>query len=91
MKALEVKPLPNYKLFISFDDGVSGILELSNLIKKGIFKVLKDEKKFNQVHLTAYSIASSDELEIDLRTVYSELANKDPKEVILTNSQYAPD
>jgi hypothetical protein len=52
---------------------------------------LKDEEKFKQVFFTAYSIAWSDELEIDLRTVYSELGNKDPKEVILTNSQYAAD
>jgi hypothetical protein len=91
MKALEVKPLPNYKLFISFDDGVNGTIELGNIVGKGVFKVLQDEEKFKKVYSTAYSIAWSDELEIDLRTVYSELGNKDPKELILTNSQHAAD
>ncbi len=91
MKVIEVKSLPGYKLFLSFDDGVNGIIDLSDLVQKGIFKVLQTENNFNKVYVSAYSIAWSEELEIDLLTAYAELANKTPKEVMHSNSQYATD
>lgn len=75
MKAVEVKAFPHYKLFLSFDEGVSGTIDFNSLVQKGIFKVLKDETSFSKVYLTGYSIAWSEELEIDILSLYAELAN----------------
>ena len=37
-KPLEVKPLPNFRLWFRYDDGVSGEVDLSDLAGKGVFK-----------------------------------------------------
>jgi hypothetical protein len=49
---------------------------LKELIGKGVFSGLKDPELFNKVYTTGYSIAWSDELEIDLITVYLEILNR---------------
>ena len=49
---------------------------MKELIGKGVFSGLKDPELFNKVYTTGYSIAWSDELEIDLITVYLEILNR---------------
>lgn len=73
MKPVEVKALKNYKLSITFDDGISGIIDLNNFIKKGIFVPLEDVQVFNKVYVTHSSIAWSEELEIDALVVFAEI------------------
>jgi|GEM_PF-1465292 len=78
MKIISLSPLPDYKLDIKFEDGVSGEIELRGFIEKGIFSVLKNEDSFNRVYSNGYSVAWSDELEIDALVVYAKLLNKWP-------------
>lgn len=89
MKVIGVSPLPDYKLQVTFDDGVSGIVDLKDFIKNGIFSVLQNEDSFNKVHATGYSVAWSDELEIDALVIYAELLNKKPEDIFSTNLNYA--
>lgn len=43
-------PLPNYQLQVTFDDGVTGIVDLAKLITfTGVFEPLQDPLVFNQV------------------------------------------
>lgn len=88
MKVVHVQALTKYDIAISFDDGVQGIINLDELVSKGIFQTLKDEKLFSRVYTTGYSIAWSEELEIDALAIYAELLNKQP-EVVLKASSYA--
>lgn len=37
MKAVKVKALPGYKIDVSFEDGVHGIIDLTEVVQKGIF------------------------------------------------------
>lgn len=46
-KPLEVKPLPNFRLWLRYDDGVSGEVDLSYLAGKGIFKAW-DQSDFSE-------------------------------------------
>ena len=47
---IEVKALEDYKLFLRFDDGKSGLVDLTKLVPfKGIFEKLKDKKYFSKV------------------------------------------
>ena len=46
------------------------------MVDKGIFKVLQDKSEFAKVYTNGYSIAWSNELEIDATTIYSELTGK---------------
>jgi hypothetical protein len=82
MKVQEVKYISDYIISIKFDDGVNGIIELNDLVQKGIFKVLQDKNQFAKVYTNGYSIAWSNELEIDATTIYSELTGKNFGEIL---------
>jgi hypothetical protein len=75
MKAAQVEALNDYKIKVVFVDGVSGIVDLTGLIQKGIFQKLKDIQFFKKVYTDGYSIAWSDELEIDVDSIYAEIMN----------------
>lgn len=76
MKAISVIPLPEYQLQVTFDDGVSGVVDLKDLLQTTVFSVLKDEQRFNKVGFDQSAIFWSNEMEIDLRNIYMELGNK---------------
>ena len=82
MKIQEVKYISDYTISIKFVDGVNGIIQLNDLVQKGIFKVLQDKSEFAKVYTNGYSIAWSNELEIDATTIYSELTGKHFGEIL---------
>ncbi|MFN7275206.1 MAG: DUF2442 domain-containing protein [Bacteroidota bacterium] len=77
MRVQEVKYIADYTISIKFDDGVSGTIQLDDLVTKGIFKPLQDKDKFAKVYTSGYSIAWSNELEIDATAIYSDITGKD--------------
>ena len=82
MKVQEVKYISDHIISIKFDDGVNGTIELKDLVQKGIFKVLQDKNQFAKVYTNGYSIAWSNELQIDATTIYSELTDKHFGEIL---------
>jgi hypothetical protein len=91
MKAAQVEALNDYKIKIVFADGVSGIVDLTGLIQKGIFQKLKDIQFFKKVYTDGSSIAWSDELEIDIDNIYAEIQHKDPSQLLHNSSYHAAD
>ena len=85
MRVQEVKYIADYTISIKFDDGVSGTIQLDDLVTKGIFKPLQDKDKFEKVYTTGYSIAWSNELEIDATAIYSDITGKDFGEILIRN------
>ena len=82
MKVQEVTYLSDYTISIKFEDGVSGTIQLNDLVEKGIFKVLQDKSLFAKVYTNGYSIAWSNELEIDATAIYSDLTGKHFGEIL---------
>jgi hypothetical protein len=89
MKVINVNALDDYKLQVAFDNGVSGTIDLKDFIKKGIFSVLEDKSVFKKVYPTGHSIAWNDDLEIDALTVYAEILNKEPGDILNADFSYA--
>ena len=89
MKVQEVKYISDYIISIKFDDGVNGTIELNDLVQMGIFKVLQDKNQFAKVYTNGYSIAWSNELEIDATTIYSELTGKNFGEILSPKLSHA--
>lgn len=89
MKVISVNPLPDYKLKVTFDDGVSGIIDLKNFIKNGILSALQNEASFKKVFTNGYSVAWSDELEIDSLAIYAEILKRNPEDILAENLKYA--
>ena len=49
---IEVKPLPAYKLFLVFEDGTRGEVDITQIIPfKGVFAKLVDKDFFNSVKI----------------------------------------
>lgn len=53
--AINVEPLPDFKLRISFDDGTSGIVDVSPYIKGEWYGHLADPDYFNKVQTDGYT------------------------------------
>ncbi len=76
MKIEEVAYIKDYTIHIKFEDGISGSIQLNDLVQNGIFQELKDKSKFAKVFTNGYSVAWSNELEIDANKIYLELTGK---------------
>ena len=50
-KICKVKALREYRLELEFDDGVSGTVDLSDLVGKGVFALWSDHRAFEQVRI----------------------------------------
>jgi hypothetical protein len=86
MKITDVRYLSNYDVKITFEDGLSGIVDLSDLVEQGIFKTLKDKEQFARIYATDYSIAWSEAFEIDAAALYAEISGKSPQAFFDSNS-----
>ena len=76
-KPIAVKALENFYLWIQFEDGIEGTIDLSPLTQKGIFHVLRDPSIFSSVYIDKISkaIAWDSELEICPDSIYLKLRN----------------
>jgi hypothetical protein len=73
----KVMPLPGYKLEISYPDGASGIIDLSDSVGHGVFTPLRDEALFSKVHVGEFGqIAWNEEIEICSDAAYLEVTGK---------------
>ncbi|PIS01329.1 MAG: DUF2442 domain-containing protein [Chlamydiae bacterium CG10_big_fil_rev_8_21_14_0_10_35_9] len=50
-KIVSCEPRPNYRVWIRFDDGLEGEVDLSDLVGKGVFEAWESVEFFNQVHV----------------------------------------
>lgn len=50
-KIVACKPKPHYHVWIQFDDGLEGEVDLSYLVGQGVFKAWKSVDFFNQVRV----------------------------------------
>jgi len=76
---VEVKPLPNFRLWIKFDDGASGEADLKKLIDfKGVFAPLKDEREFVKVsvHPEYFVVHWPSGADLDSEVLYSLVTGK---------------
>lgn len=90
-KALEVKPLKQYRIWIRYSDGVEGEVDLSSLVGKGLLSLLKDEKAFTRVHIgSGGEIAFTEEIALCPDAIYLKLTGKSPEELFPRLRELAP-
>lgn len=82
VKPVQVKALPNYRLWVKYADGVEGEVDLSHLAGKGVFALWNDDNAFQQVYIgPGRQIAWTDEIDICPDSIYMQLTGKTPEEV----------
>ena len=74
-KPIAVKPLTKYRIWVSFEDGTSGEVDLSDVAGKGIFCFWDEGENFHHVYINPETegISWSEDLEICPETVYRQL------------------
>ncbi len=65
-----VKPLDNFNLLLTFENGENRKLDMSPYLDKGIFKELKDISVFNTVKISFDSIEWANEADLDPEFLY---------------------
>ena len=82
MKIVAAKPLPNYQLALTFDDGESGIIDLSSLVGRGVFAAWNDAAVFERVSITDQgAIEWPGELDLCPDSLYLQMTGKKVEEV----------
>ena len=80
---VRVEAREGYRIWVEYDDGARGEVDLSDVAGKGIFKAWDDREFFERVHVTEFgAIGWSDELDICPDQVYFDLTGKTPEEMM---------
>lgn len=81
-KLTGAEPLPGYRLRLTYADGVTGIVDLSHLVGKGVFQLWNDPEAFQRVSIgTGGEVRWSDEVDLCADALYLEVTGKQPDEV----------
>ena len=81
-KAVEVKALNGYRIWLRFADGVAGEVDLNHLAGRGVFKAWADRKVFESVHVDGSgAISWNEELDLCPDALYLRLTGKTAEDV----------
>lgn len=81
-KPVEVKAMPDYKLWLRYEDGVAGEVDLAHLAGKGVFDLWKDYRAFEQVYIGPQGqIVWNEQIDLCPDALYLELTGKKPEDV----------
>lgn len=89
IEATAVKAVECYRIWIRFDDGTEGEIDLSHLAGKGVFKAWEDRAFFEAVRIASYgAVTWGEDLDLCPDSFYAELvgttieeAEREPSEV----------
>jgi len=80
--AVEVQPLPGYRLRLRYADGVAGEVDLSRFVGKGVFRLWSDPEAFQQVSVgSGGELRWSDDVDLCADALYLEITGKRPEDV----------
>ncbi len=81
-KPIEVRALPDYKIWLHYDDGAKGEVDLSHYAGKGVFVLWNDYQAFEKVYIgEADQIAWSDEIDMCPDSLYMQLTGKTVEDI----------
>jgi len=85
MTLLEVKPQKNFRLFVRYDDGTSGDVDLSTYAGRGVFSAWQEPGIFEQVRLAdAGHPEWPGGIDLCPDALYMQLTGKSPEQVFPT-------
>ncbi len=88
MEASQLRPIAvearsDYRLWVRFDDGVEGEIDLSQRAGKGVFEIWNDPGVFESVSITPHrAIRWTEEAELCADAVYLEITGQTPQEIM---------
>ncbi|MDP2683227.1 MAG: DUF2442 domain-containing protein [Deltaproteobacteria bacterium] len=67
-----VRPLSDFKLAITFENGTEKLFDAKPYLENGIFRELKDEKLFNSVHVSFDTVEWDNGADLDPELLFAE-------------------
>jgi hypothetical protein len=77
-KIIACKPKPHYCVWIRFDDGLEGEVDLSDLVGKGVFEAWRSVAFFNQVRVdpTTHTLVWGEDIDLDPYVLREKIAKQ---------------
>ncbi len=83
-KISKVKVLPGYRLNLEFEDGVSGTVDLSDSVGKGVFALWCAPLVFEQVRIgSSGELVWGDQIDLCPDALYLKVTGKKPEDIFL--------
>ncbi|MEZ4828238.1 MAG: DUF2442 domain-containing protein [Bacteroidia bacterium] len=84
----KIKPLEGFKIWLKYEDGSEGVVDLTHLVGKGVFKAWGKELKFEKAYIDKESgaLSWSEEIDICPDNLYFKLKKIDPRDVFLKST-----
>ena len=81
-KPIEVKALDNHRIWLRYDDGAEGDVDLSDVAGHGVFEAWSDRAFFDSVHLASHgAIEWSSDFDLCPDAMYMRLTGKSVEDV----------
>ena len=81
-RILETRALEDYKVWLKFDDGTEGEVDLSSLAGKGIFSFWDHYENFKSISIeNGRWLSWSEEIDLDADSLYLKVTGKRPEEL----------
>ena len=81
MKITEVQTLSDFRLRLRFDDGTTGVADLSQLVGRGVFEAWRQPGVFEQVRITPVgALEWPGEIDLCPDALYLQTTGKRPEE-----------
>ena len=81
-KVEDVEVLGGYRLGLTFDDGVKGIVDLGDLAGKGVFSLWEDRRAFERVAIgTSGELTWEDQIDLCPDALYLKVTRKKPEDL----------
>ena len=78
----KVKVLSGYRLNLEFDDGVSGTVDLSETVGKGVFVLWRDPLAFDRVRIgSSGELVWDDRIDLCPDALYLKVTGKKPEDL----------
>jgi hypothetical protein len=81
-RPVEVRARPTYKLWLRYDDGTEGEVDLSSLVGRGVFQAWNDIAVFETARLgPCGEVAWGEDIDLCPDALYMRLTGKRPEQV----------
>ena len=81
-KPVEVKPLTNFRIWLRYEDGTEGTIDLSDIAGRGVFAAWNDPAFFRSVRLGPHgAIELGTDIDICPDAMYLRLTGQSPEDV----------
>ncbi len=81
-KPVEVRALANYRIWLRYDDGTQGEVDLTDLAGRGVFKAWDDATFFGAVRVASHgAIEWGSDIDLCPDSLYMRLTGRSPEEL----------